>query len=493
MVSIGLSQVLDFLLLAGEVAWIYAWAIAVGAWSGGSTLVGLPALLLLMLVAVVVSRLVASGRWRAAAARGLAVLLGLAAVALIVLAELKLPQTWNQDLAAWNRWLEGQNSGRAVLAGGLAAVAWQRGVALGRSRAGVAGVEESFRIGTIAICSLLALVGLAGSAAHLSSDALIPSTLVLLITGLVGMPLARIGDAGSRPRHRHGPTLAPATLTPGGPWLAMLLTLVAGILGVTLVLARLFTFERVGALQDALTSRLDAALSTIVHVLAIPFGLIAEALIFLMRLILKPSPGRPQLEQPDMNWMSNLGQKPGPDSIPPEVLLALKAVVALTLAAVLAWIIWRAISRLQRFWEQDAADEVRDSVWKWPGWMAVWRWIMARLQLARARVATTISLRRGAVDEEISVRSLYRGLLRLGAAIGHPRHLAETPLEYEARLGRAAPEGRSEVRTVSDAYVRLRYGPPLPASPDLGPIATALNRLRGLWEQRIPGRSRHRS
>ena len=318
-------------------------------------------------------------------------------------------------------------------------------------------MESSFRIGTIAICSLLVLVGLAGNATHLSSDALIPSTLVLLITGLVGMPLARIADAGSRSRYRHSPALAPS-----GPWLTMLLILVAAILTVTLLLARLFTFERIGTFVDALTQRLDASLSAIVYVLAIPFGLLAQALIFLMRLVLKPRPDQPLPQQPDLNWMSKLGQQQGPGAISPELLFALKTLVALALAVVLAWVIWRAVSRLQRFWEQDDMDEVRDSVWSWPGWMAVWRWTLRWLRPAKLRLVGAISPRRAAVAEEKGSRSMYRGLLRLGAAIGHPRHIAETPLEYEARLSRVAPEATSEVGVVSDIYGHLRYGPPPP-------------------------------
>ncbi|MCL4535147.1 MAG: DUF4129 domain-containing protein [Bacteroidetes bacterium] len=485
---IGLARVLDFLLLVGEVAWIYAWAVATGAWSGNGTVVALPELFLLLVSAVVVSRLVASGRWHAIAGRGLVVVLGIATVALVVMAELNPPGAWSLDPVAWNRWLDGPNSGRAILAGGLAAVAWQRGVLLGRSRPDVATMEGSFRIGIIAICGLLALVGLAGSAIRLSSDALIPSTLVLLITGLVGMPLARIADAGSRPRHHQSPALAPS-----GPWLTMLLVLVAGILTVTLLLAKLFTFERIGTFMDSLMGRLDAFLSAIVFVLAIPFGLLVQALIFLVRLVLKPRPEQPQPQQPDLGWISKLGQQQGSDAISPALLFALKALVALALTAVLAWIIWRAISRLQRFWEQDDVDEVRDSVWSWPGWMAVWRWTLKRLRPAKVKLMGAISRRHVAVEEETNIRSLYRGLLRLGAAIGHPRHIAETPLEYEARLDRVAPEGATEVRAVSDAYGHLRYGPPLPVAPDLDPIASALDRLRGLWESRISGGNRHRA
>ena len=82
---------LDFLLLVGEVAWIYAWAVAAGAWWGNGTAVALPALFLLLVAAVVVSRLVASGRWHMMAGRGLVVVLGIAAAALTVLVQLNLP------------------------------------------------------------------------------------------------------------------------------------------------------------------------------------------------------------------------------------------------------------------------------------------------------------------------------------------------------------------------------------------------------------------
>jgi hypothetical protein len=485
---IGLSQFLDFLLLAGEAAWIYAWAITVGAWSGNGTVVDLQSLILLLLVPIMVSRLAISRRWPGPVMRGLVVLLGLAAVALAAMVGLTPPLAWSQNLADWGRWLDAQNTGRAALAGALAATAWQRGLAQGRSRPDTAWVESSFRTGTIAICSLLAVVGLGGDAIHISSDALIPSTLVLLIAGLIGMPLARIGDVRNRPRHRHG-----AALAPGGPWLAMLLAVVAGILAVTLILARLFTFERIGTLFDAVTGRLDAALSAIVYVLAVPFALLVEALIYLIRLIQRPVPQRPSPEQQGLDWMSRLGSQAAPESITPEELFVLKAAVALVLAALLAWVLWRAISRIQRFWGHEDVDEDRESVWVWPGWRAVGRWLLARTRPIKARVTSVVVGQHGAVAEERSVRGVYRGLLRLGAGIGHPRYLAETPIEYGERLRKAIVEGSAEVRIVSDAYVHVRYGPPSPAAPDLNHVASALERLRALPKALVPDGSRHQS
>ncbi len=482
MVRIGLSQVLDFLLLLGESAWISAWAIVLAAWSGNGTAPAFPVLLLLLATSFLLSRLASRGRHRAASA--LVVLAGLGVVILAASSSLGPPAGAEKGLAGLNRWLEGQNVGGAGLAAGLVALAWRQGVSLGRSRPDAANVEARFRTGAIAIATLLALVAVAGSAAHLSSDEIIPSTLMLLVAGLVGMPLARVADVSRQPRNRQGSALAPT-----GPWLTILIALVALILGATLVLARLFTFERISSMMDAVAGRLDSALTAAVYLLAIPFGLLVEGLIFLARLVLKAGPEQARPDQQGADYISRLLEAE-PGSISPELLFALKAAVGLVLATVLAWVLWRAVSRLQRLWGGEDAEIVRDSVWSWPGWPAVWRWLLAQLRPVKERMAAA-SIRRGdRGQQEKSIRGLYRTLLRLGAAIGHARHLPETPVEYERRLARVAPDGETEVRAVSDAYSRDRYGPPSPSEPDLEPLAAALERLRAIWLERLSGRGR---
>jgi hypothetical protein len=199
-----------------------------------------------------------------------------------------------------------------------------------------------------------------------------------------------------------------------------------------------------------------------------------------------PGAERPRPEQNTTDWMSRLGDGAEAGEVSAELLVALKVGLGLVLAAVLVWILWRAVSRLGRLWTEDDVEELRDSVWLWPGWRAVWRWILSRLNPVRERAFVAVASLRGAPREERSARGFYRELLRLGVRTGHPRQLSETVLEYEARLARVVPGGEPDLRTISDAYVHARYGPPS-SEPDPSALSSALARLRLLLEGTVKG------
>jgi hypothetical protein len=57
-----------------------------------------------------------------------------------------------------------------------------------------------------------------------------------------------------------------------------------------------------------------------------------------------------------------------------------------------------------------------------------------------------------------TVRRLYSRLLRLAEARGQPRHPAKTPLEFLPSLERLYPDHAAEVRALTHAYIRVRYG-----------------------------------
>ena len=478
----GLATVLDAILLAGETAWIWGWVLTVGSWIGGSRrpLLPLPVLLALLLVPAVLARLASTkSNSRRRLALGATVLLGVVAVVVAAVAQLPLESGIPADFSALNGWLDGEQAGRAFLAGGAAGLAWRRGLGLGRSASDVSTVDECFGMGIVAFASLLALVGVSSGATGVSSDALIPPTAVMLVSGLIAMPLARITEVSSRPRNQHGPGL-----TMGGPWLVMLLAIVAAVLVVTLALARLFTFERIGAVLDAVGGQIDSVLRTVIYVLAIPFGLLVEALIFLARLLVRPGTEKPRQPQ-STDWMDQLKDQAQAGQISPETLVALKFGLGILLAVVLGWVMWRAISRLQRMWEEDDVEEERETVWTWPGWGALWGWLLSRLRPIQKKTSALLSFHSGSeASDERTIRGLYREFLRLGATIGHPRHLPETPLEYGRRLCRVAPNGSEETRLISDAYSVEAYGPPAQGRADIVPLAQALGRLRTLWKTR---------
>jgi hypothetical protein len=79
----------------------------------------------------------------------------------------------------------------------------------------------------------------------------------------------------------------------------------------------------------------------------------------------------------------------------------------------------------------------------------------------------------------LSIREIYALLQKRAALLGYPRAGHQTPTEYMATLSVALPNVRSDLRTITSAYIQARYGP-LPAS---GPIVVATN---DAWQRMEP-------
>lgn len=76
-----------------------------------------------------------------------------------------------------------------------------------------------------------------------------------------------------------------------------------------------------------------------------------------------------------------------------------------------------------------------------------------------------------------SVRRIYRMMVKAAGAAGYPRLEAETPYEYLSSLARVWPDNLSETRSITEAYIRVRYGEAPEAEEELEAIRTAWRRL----------------
>jgi len=448
--------------------------------------------LALLLVAAAATRMTVTERHEARLVRVGLALAGLVGAALAGLATIPLADHWGRWAEVWDLLQRTEAGLRALAAAGLALLIWWRGIATGRERPRLWHVEGEFRLGIFALVGVLVVAALAGPAAAPVMDSLLPPTLVLVFVGLVGMPLARVADESGHPRHAGGPALAPS-----GPWLGMLLGVVTGLLLVTLLLAQVFTFERIGALFEPLRGPLESVFWALFYVIFVPLGFLVEGLIYLFRLVIRPGGKAPTpLQPPDTSWLDQLRNQERSNALPPELMLVVKVILALALGAVVVALLLRAIFRFRDWWQGDDVEEVRELVWSWPGLAAIWHWLLARLRPRPPRIVAALFGRRVEGSADVlggSVRELYRQFLTLGAAIGRARRPAETPLEYESRLDAdGSLSGGDEVRSITESYVRVRYGPPAASTPDPGPVAAALARLRALWQDHLsssPGQS----
>lgn len=77
----------------------------------------------------------------------------------------------------------------------------------------------------------------------------------------------------------------------------------------------------------------------------------------------------------------------------------------------------------------------------------------------------------------VSIRRIYRKMLRAANANGYPRLDAETPYEFLRTLAKAWPNNRTETQLITSAYVKIRYGELPETEEELQAIKTAWRTL----------------
>jgi len=83
-----------------------------------------------------------------------------------------------------------------------------------------------------------------------------------------------------------------------------------------------------------------------------------------------------------------------------------------------------------------------------------------------------------------SIRRIYRLMCRAAAAAGYPRLEAETPYEYLPTASKVWPDYAVEVRQITEAFIRVRYGEVPETREELAEIHEAWRRLEAATPQR---------
>jgi|GEM_PF-720362 hypothetical protein len=469
------------LALTVEGAWLAAWSVALGRSidpASPQPLLDLPSVAVLLIGAAKAARLAAAvpslrlARLGLALA-GLAVSLVLGSQALwTAAAQTGWPAAWN---AAWQGSL-GLRVGAAVL---VCVVAWLRGIAAGHSRLGLDEIEGAFRLGVIALAAALLVHAFTPARGAAATSTLMLAALALLVAGLISLPLARILDVSERPA---GPDEPPLRVS--GPWLAMLLAVVAAVLLLALALAGVFSFERLTALFRPLAEPLGELLWFMLYAIALPVGMLIEVIVTFLRRFLHAGQLQEAPQPLVPNWAEQLRQLQEPGAHPPAALVLVLQGALLVLAAVLVGaLIAAAVRRFAGFSLGDDVAEDRDFVWPWDEFKtALLRWLrrlFRRPPLPVFQARAGQALLGGPARVVRDARELYRELLRLGARLGCGRALDETPREYEQALtGLELLQGSaSDIHLVTDVYIQARYAPEPPAPASVTAAWEALERL----------------
>lgn len=78
-----------------------------------------------------------------------------------------------------------------------------------------------------------------------------------------------------------------------------------------------------------------------------------------------------------------------------------------------------------------------------------------------------------------SIRHIYQDMCRLAADHGYPRADSETPYEYLATLTQAWPNKIDDARTITEAFIRVRYGEIPESQGEVDEIRSAWQRIEG--------------
>jgi len=469
-------------LAAMDVCWVTPWAILVGLWTDLShprTLLSPASIFALVLLGALATQIFGRRAVDNRAARSGLVGLGV----LVVLLAVRLDQYPDAGGLEWLGLVTGAlagfvgNASAPALAFALGLFVWWRGVRLGAQMPSFADVESVFRggIGLLVACALIMAVSTRPALLPTIEAQTTPFVVGFFCVSLLTLALGRLESLRSRTR----------ALAVNTQWLGVLVGVVGGVVLFALVIGQLLSFDLLIVATKPLFDLLGQLLLVLVYVVVIPLAYIVEWLVYLLLSLLPAATNQPPPQPLQPAQIDSRLQQLFAQELPPELLVALKAIGAALLLAAGLLVVARAASRWRRSSaDAEATDEQRDSLWE-PGrlrraLLALMRKLFGRGARAAAQSATPLgtgALEGSATSPLSSIRELYRQLLQLGEAVGVHRAIDTTPLEHLTAL-QAALEPADDATRLTRAYVRVRYAEREPSAAEAEAGRAQLARLR---------------
>lgn len=299
---------------------------------------------------------------------------------------------------------------------------------------------------------------------------------ILFAVALAGLALARLDEILRRVRRTgaEGPGLA-------GPWVLTLAGTVLAILTVALGVAFLALREPPAGVRAAL-DLLGELLVTVLFVVLLPLGLLAELLVSLLGPVLRRF--WIQFQIPAFSQFGEEAGRTHPEPaalLPPAVVQGLQWFLAAAIVGVGLGLLALAVTRYRRRRTESELEEIRQSLWSWRGALSG---LLQRLKalLGRLRPELPLPVAAGTTPAESpearTVREIYREFLRLMARLGRPRRPDETPLEFLGRVRSDLPTVATEADELTAAYIQVRYGERPPSGPLTGRVRDAWGKIR---------------
>lgn len=480
------SAVLTASALIMETLAVYPWVLWFSTWDLlGWT--GPPLTFLLSIglmgLAYGATRYALSQRWNVSTAR----------VAILVSAVLALALAVRLQHGAgyllWDmHWLEYVSAHTSVIIGALVFgvyVVW-RGIVLGRETLAFDGLYRTFLIGLSGLVCLMVLWRIFGGRVFAGAPPVAGAYIAgYFLAALVALALSNFLAVQEEIKRRQE---IPDYLA--RRWLTLLVGAALAIVLMGIGLASIVSFDLIAFLTQPLGVLADGLLLVVLYAIGFPLGIAVALLEFVLRFLVSllrgsrtPEPFQP----PDFSDMRRLTEGQQPRSLPPELLLLAKWGLVAALSALVLYLLARAVFRYWSRREEEGIEEINESLWTWENFRndvkGLLRAFLARFQRkdngGGSRRGPHAASNLAEDQQDLDVREIYRRLLWVGEQAGIARAREETPYEYHVRMSQAIPVENDALKSVTEAYVRLRYGHQPPGPEALVNLNSMWRRLRG--------------
>jgi Domain of unknown function (DUF4129) len=339
---------------------------------------------------------------------------------------------------------------------------WWRGISLARSRLYFDDIYHSFLIQLVTLVFLIIMWNFTFKNGPLKN---ITSNIGVYIVGFFFFGLLALALTNLRIIQEKFRKKGELSKNFGRRWLTTIVIVICGVVLLGIGFATIFSTQFVSLLGKGMSS-VSSAYSNVLYFLLLVVGFLVEWLYYLGEFFISlithgktPEPPTPiNLATPKNPTTTNGG-------LSPNVLLIIKLVVLVLIAAWVIWLIMKAIQRRHQTQLPEDVEEEQESLWSWEGFKAdLMVFIKAFFQLfkRKKKPAPANVMINWQAEEEIkrrlSIREIYQHLLWHGARLNIPREEYETPSEYVRRLERAVPDGKEPLREITDLYIDVRYG-----------------------------------
>lgn len=459
------SGVLPLMVVLMDTCWVYPWLV----WVGNLSLfreprppLSLLTVFLLLSVSLFLSRTLLSRSWRLGWIR-----LGIVAAGLVaVFVGIRLEYGAGSPLlsAGWfthtarillDSFARPHTLAVALFAGVLL---WWRGISCGRSLLDFRDIYRAFVAGLIALVLLIIIRRIIATEGS-------PSAMGLYVAGFFLFGLASLALSNLRAIQQKIQARGEAAALLSRRWVYLLFGVVGSIVLVGVAITSLLSREFVALIERFLGLALNVLLQALGY-LVMPLGYIVEGLFRAFQFIVnlfRSGTAQP-LESVNMSPISGLPEGVTPRALSPEVLVALKWSVFALLVGAVVFLLVRAVFRYRARGDQTDVDEFDESLWSWAGFRADLRLFFGAVRQNLKRrtrgplAAKPATARYGVFPDMMSIREVYRHLLREAAGVGMERARQETPNEYARRLSQMLTEGNEELDELTALYVGVRYG-----------------------------------